>query len=69
VSSHAQRQDLERQKAYLENYLQDFDPNYEIISDLGSGLNFKKKGLNKLIKMIISGEVSKLVVTHFANSS
>ena len=35
-----------------------------IISDLGSGLNFKKKGLNKLINFVISGQVDSIYLTH-----
>ena len=38
--------------------------NGEVISDLGSGLNFKKKGLNRLIRMIVQGQVSTLHLTH-----
>jgi predicted site-specific integrase-resolvase len=30
----------------------------------GSGLNYRKKGLQKLIEAVLSGEVSRLVVTH-----
>jgi predicted site-specific integrase-resolvase len=37
---------------------------YEIIQDLGSGLNYNKKGLQQLIKRICSGQVGRLVLTH-----
>ena len=37
---------------------------YELISDLGSGLNYKKRGLKKLIRMILLGQVEKIVLTH-----
>ena len=37
---------------------------YETIQDLGSGLNYQKKGLQKLLKRIMSGEVDRLVLTH-----
>ena len=37
---------------------------FEVISDLGSGINYNKKGLNKLIKMICNKQVSKLILTH-----
>lgn len=30
---------------------------YEVIDDLGSGLNYKKRGLKKLIQLILSGRV------------
>jgi len=45
VSSHDQKQDLERQKEVLSQYCGAHGWNYEIISDLGSGMNYKKKGL------------------------
>lgn len=35
-----------------------------MIEDLGSGLNYQKKGLKKLIKAICSGTVGRLVITH-----
>ena len=34
------------------------------MSDLGSGLNFKKKGLNKFIDMIVSSKVKEIIVPH-----
>jgi putative resolvase len=37
---------------------------FETIQDLGSGLNYKKKELTKLLKRIMSGEVGRLVITH-----
>jgi putative resolvase len=35
-----------------------------VISDLGSGLNYKKKGLIKLIKLLCSHQIDRLVITH-----
>lgn len=64
VSSHDQKADLERQIMRLENYLKKSHTNYIVIDDLGSGMNYKKKGLSKLLKLILSGQVSKLVLTH-----
>ena len=49
VSSHDQKSDLISQEAKLTNFaknLPDYDPkNFISITDLGSGLNYKKKGL------------------------
>jgi predicted site-specific integrase-resolvase len=39
-------------------------PNHEIIKDIGSGINFKRKGLRKIIKLAISGKVKELVVAY-----
>jgi predicted site-specific integrase-resolvase len=36
----------------------------ETIQDLGSGLNYNKRGLQKLLKRIMQGDVSRLVLTH-----
>jgi len=37
---------------------------FEIISDIGSGINYNKKGLNQLIDMITNLEVDKIVVLY-----
>jgi predicted site-specific integrase-resolvase len=60
VSSNKQKEDLERQIKYMkEKY-----PDYEIIKDIGSGLNFKRKGLNKIIELSINGELDELLITY-----
>jgi putative resolvase len=64
VSSQDQKGDLKRQELVLESYCASKGFNFEIISDLGSGLNYKKKGLVRLIKLICSGQVERLVITH-----
>ena len=51
VSSHDQREDLKRQEIVLESYCASKGYDFELISDLGSGMNYKKKGLIKLIKL------------------
>jgi len=64
VSSHDQKEDLKRQVIRLQEYLKLETSPTQIIDDLGSGMNYKKKRLSKLLKLILSGEVSKLVLTH-----
>lgn len=64
VSSHDQRQDLERQKQVLELYCAQQGWTFEIIADLGSGMNYRKKGLKHLLADIIAGRVGRLVLTH-----
>ena len=64
VSSHSQKEDLNRQIELLESYLIAQGESFTIISDLGSGMNFNKKGLIKLIQMIEHNEVSKIVITY-----
>lgn len=53
-----------RQKERLEQHCESNRYVFEVISDLGSGINYNKKGLNKLIKMICNKEISKLILTH-----
>jgi predicted site-specific integrase-resolvase len=38
-------------------------PNYEIIKDISSGINYKRRGLVKIIDMAINGEIEELVIT------
>ena len=64
VSSHDQKENLVRQSSVLESFCAARGWTYEVIQDLGSGLNYQKKGLKKLIKMICSGAIHRLVITH-----
>jgi putative resolvase len=63
VSSHDQKKDLETQKERLDHYGQSYK-NFEVISNLGSGLNYKKKGLKNLINMICQSKIGNLVLIH-----
>ena len=64
VSSHDQKQDLKRQAELLSNYCTSKGWQYEVIQDLGSGMNYKKKGLKRLINLILEKKISRLVLTH-----
>ena len=60
VSTRGQKEDLERQiKFFGIKY-----PNHEIISDYGSGINFKRKGFNTILDAAIKGDIKEIVVTH-----
>jgi len=60
VSSSKQKGDLERQaKELQEEY-----PTYEIIKDVGSGINWKRKGFTKMVDSILKGDIEEIVVTH-----
>ena len=61
VSSHDQKDDLQRQISRLESYCKESGGSFLVLDDLGSGLNYKKRGLKKLIREIISGRVSRIV--------
>ncbi|WP_053960722.1 IS607 family transposase [Sulfobacillus thermosulfidooxidans] len=64
VSSHDQKEDLERQKQVLEMYCAAQGWTYEVVADLGSGMNDHKKGLQRLLNAILPDEVGRLVITH-----
>src|SRR5574344_2933874 len=64
VSSHDQKDDLERQKQVLELYCARQGWTFEVIADLGSGMNYQKKGLKRLLESIIDGQVGRVVITH-----
>jgi putative resolvase len=64
VSSHDQKNDLERQKQVLELYCARQGWTFEVVADLGSGMNYQKKGLKRLLDAIIDGQVGRLVLTH-----
>lgn len=60
VSSKKQTEDLERQTQYLhEKY-----PEYEIISDVGSGINFSRKGFRSILNYLFQGQIQEVVVAH-----
>ena len=64
VSSHDQKKDLKRQQEMLEMYCSQQGWNFEIISDLGSGMNYQKRGLKRLLELVTNREIARLVLTH-----
>jgi predicted site-specific integrase-resolvase len=60
VSSHKQKDDLERQ----ENFMRERYPDHKVISDIGSGINFKRKKLLWLLEQATLGAVKEVVVAH-----
>ncbi len=64
VSSHDQKGDLERQKQVLELYCASQGWIFEVVTDLGSGMNYHERGLKKLLDAILAGGVGRIVLTH-----
>jgi predicted site-specific integrase-resolvase len=64
VSSHDQQADLERQHAALEAYCAAKGWRSYSIKDLGSGMNYRKKGLQELLDLILRRRMRRLVLTH-----
>ena len=59
VSSNKQLPDLERQKTLLSTAF----PDSEVVTDIGSGINYTKPGLSKLVEMVCREQISRIVVT------
>jgi predicted site-specific integrase-resolvase len=59
VSSSKQKDDLERQCLYLSSKY----PDYKIIKDIGSGLNYKRPGLLKLLEMSNKQKLNEVVIS------
>lgn len=64
VSSHAQKADLDRQHEMLETYCAAKGWRTEVIRDLGSGMNYRKQGLQRLLEMVLRKQMRRLVLTH-----
>lgn len=64
TSSHDQKDDLNRQIEMLEMFCSANGWSYEIISDLGSGMNYNKRGLKKLLNLIMEKKIDRLILTH-----
>ena len=64
VSSSHQKEDLQRQKDVVSRYCEVNGYQFKIIQDVGSGLNYKKKGLTELINMICKKQCERVVVNY-----
>jgi putative resolvase len=60
VSTSSQRDDLKRQTEALTTTY----PGSEVITEIGSGLNFRWRKLNAILERIVSGDIQCLVVAH-----
>lgn len=60
VSSSKQKDDLQRQIVELQKLY----PNSEVVKDIGSGLNFKRKGLQTLLERVMQGNKFRVVVSY-----
>ena len=60
VSSRKQSDDLNRQKEFLVNKY----PDHEVIKDIGSGINWERRGLKRILEGVFNGEIKEVVVAH-----
>ena len=64
VSTKNQKDDLNRQIDNLKQYAYSKGYSFEIITDIGSGINYKKEGLLKMINLVECGEVDRIIVLY-----
>lgn len=60
VSSNNQKDDLKNQK----NFIMSIIKCDEIYTDIGSGLNYKRKNFNKILDLVSENKVEKIVITY-----
>jgi putative resolvase len=60
VSSEHQRGDLERQIEDLRKAC----PGREVLSDIGSGVNFKRRNFQRLLERAFEGDIEEIAITH-----
>ena len=64
VSTKSQKDELEKQVENVKSYMYAKGYSFEVITDIGSGINYKNKGLQELISLIASNQVTKVVILH-----
>ena len=64
VSTHDQKNDLETQISKVDNFCSSKGYCFKIISDIGSGLNYNKTGLNELINLILEDKIERIVINY-----
>lgn len=64
VSTKSQKDDLEKQVENVKSYMYAKGYSFEVITDIGSSINYKNKGLRELISLINSNQVTKVVILH-----
>ena len=60
VSSRSQANDLKSQVAAMKSQF----PNHELVTDIGSGLNWKRRGFTALLESVMCGDVGEIVIAH-----
>jgi excisionase family DNA binding protein len=64
VSSKKQLDDLSRQIEYIKQRRPDQYASYVVVSDVASGINFKRKGLQTILDACLQGTIGEVVVAH-----
>jgi predicted site-specific integrase-resolvase len=64
VSSKKQLDDLHRQVEFIKSREPVKYSTYELITDIASGINFNRKGLDKILDASLFGSIGEVVVAH-----
>lgn len=64
VSTNQQKDDLNRQIEAVSNYATAKGYQFKIITDIGSGLNYKKNGLKQLIELICTNQIERVILNY-----
>ena len=64
VSTKSQKDELEKQVENVKSYMYAKGYSFEVIADIGSSINYKNKGLQELISLTNSNQVTKVVILH-----
>lgn len=64
VSSHDQKKDLETQAQLVQTFCSAKGWEFELYSDIASGLNFNRRGFNHIVSLIQQNKVENVVVTY-----
>jgi len=64
VSANHQKDDLKRQYELMELFLIKQGKEFKIIEDIGSGINYNKKGLKELLKLIATNQIDTIFILH-----
>lgn len=64
VSTQGEKDYLERQIDNLKTYAYSKGYSFEVITDIGSGINYKNKGLIKLLELISHNQINRVVILY-----
>ncbi|MCK5855612.1 MAG: recombinase family protein, partial [Sulfurovaceae bacterium] len=59
-----QNSDLEKQRDLMELFLMKQGKEFQIISDIGSGINYKKRGLKELLRLVSTNQIDTLYISY-----
>ena len=64
VSTRQQKDDLDTQVTNVKSYMLSKGYQFDVITDIGSGINYSKKGLLRLLELINNREIERVVILY-----